>query len=43
MLIFLWLTYCKSEVELWGQLKLMKGTVAQETVVSGPLVERSAN
>ena len=43
LLISLWLTYCKAEAELWGQLKVMKGTVAQETVVSGPLVERSAN
>ena len=32
---FLCLTYCKSEVELSGQEKIMKGTLAEETVVEG--------
>ena len=33
----------KSEVELSGQQKVMEGTVTGETVIEGPLVERSAN
>ena len=40
---FLWLTYCKSEVQSSGQQKVIKGTIAEETVAAGPLVERSAN
>ena len=43
MLIFFWLTCCKPQAELSGKLKVMEGTVAEEAVVKGPLVERSAN
>ena len=35
--------YCKSEIELLGQEKVMEGTVAEETLVERPLVEKSAN
>ena len=43
---FLWLTYCKSDVESTGQLKLKERTVVEEMVVEGlitegTLVERS--
>ena len=38
--IFLWLTYCKSEVKLYRLQKVMEETVAEETVVEGTLVER---
>ena len=40
---FLWLTYCKSKVELAGQLKVVEGTAVKETIVEGILVERSTN
>ena len=40
---FLRLIYRKSEVELWGQIKVMEGKVAEETVVEGPIVERFTN
>ena len=43
MLIFFRLTYCKQEVELSSQKNVIKGEVAEETVVEGPLIERSAN
>ena len=32
LLIFLWLTYCKSDVKLMGYQKVMGGRVAEETV-----------
>ena len=43
LVIFLWLTYCKSEVEVSSQQKVMEGIIAEETTVEGPLVEGSAD
>ena len=40
---FLWLTYCKLQVESSPRLKVMKGAVAAETAVERPLIERFAN
>ena len=36
--MFLLLTYCKSEVDLSGQKKVLEGTVAKETIAEGALV-----
>ena len=41
--LFLWLKYCKLQVELLPQQKVMKEAVAAETVMEGPLVERFVN
>ena len=38
---FLWLTYCKSDVESTGQLKLKERTVVEGLITEGTLVERS--
>ena len=42
-LYFLWTTYCKSEIELSGQQKVMEEIKAEEIATEGPLVERSSN
>ena len=41
--IFLWLAYVKSEVELWGKLKVIKGKVAEETVVERSINKKDSN
>ena len=43
LFIFLWLTYCKSKVELFDQQKVLEWTVVQEIVVEGPFDEILAN
>ena len=40
---FLWLTYCKSDVELVIQQKVVEGTLVEGLIVEGKLVQRSAN
>ena len=41
--LILWLTQCRSNVELAGQQKVKEGTVAEKIVVEGILVERPKN
>ena len=41
--IFLWTAHCKSELELLGQQKVMKETVAEDTLFGRQLVEKLVN
>ena len=38
-----WLRYCKWNVKLEGQQKVVEGTVVEGLVVEGTLVEKSTN